>query len=106
MNVQILVYKFLFTIVFFWKRKNLHETFHILKMNTPFEKEPHFENENTFQKRTTFWKWKHLPKKTTFSEWKLILLPLMDKLRQVKLQIKQTNNKKHIHKSQFELNGL
>ena len=32
-------------------------------MKTPFEKESHFENENTFRKRTMFWKWKHLVKK-------------------------------------------
>ena len=36
------------TIVFFRKRKKPHETFHILKMKTPFEKVPRFENENTF----------------------------------------------------------
>ena len=38
-TVQIFVYKFLFTIVFFGKRKKkTHETFHILKMKTHFEK--------------------------------------------------------------------
>ena len=47
-TVQIFVYKFLFTIVFFAKGKNTHETFHILKMKTLFEKEPHFGNENSF----------------------------------------------------------
>ena len=36
---------------FLEKGKKPHETFHILKMKTPLEKEPHFENENTFQKR-------------------------------------------------------
>jgi hypothetical protein len=29
------------------KGKKNHETFHILKMKTHFEKEPHFGNENT-----------------------------------------------------------
>ena len=53
-TVQIFVYKFLYTIEIFGKRKKTHQTFHILKMKTPFEKEPHFGNENTFQKRTTF----------------------------------------------------
>ena len=57
MTVQIFVYKFLFTIVFFGKRKNnTHETFHILKMKAISKKnhilemnaysETHFENEN------------------------------------------------------------
>ena len=46
--------------MFFGKKE---KTFHILKMKTPFEKESHFENENTFRKRTMFWKWKHLVKK-------------------------------------------
>jgi hypothetical protein len=36
------------------KGKITQKTFQILKMKTPFEKEPHFENENTFGKRTTF----------------------------------------------------
>ena len=31
------------------KGKNTHETFHILKMKTHFEKEPHFENGSSFQ---------------------------------------------------------
>ena len=54
-------YRFLTTetnsnkIVFSEKGKKTHETFHILKMKTLFEKEQHFENENTFQKRTTLW---------------------------------------------------
>ena len=44
-TVQIFVYKSLFTIVFFGKRKNnTHETFHILKMKAHFENAPHFEN--------------------------------------------------------------
>ena len=43
--VQIFVYKFLFS--FSEKGKNNHETFHTLKMKTHFEKEPHFENENS-----------------------------------------------------------
>ena len=57
-TVQIFVYKFLFTIVFFGKRKKPHETFHIFKMKTHFEKKnilkmkahskPHLENENMF----------------------------------------------------------
>ena len=33
------------------KEKNTHETFHILKMKTHFEKEPYFENESTFLKK-------------------------------------------------------
>ena len=50
MTVQIFVYKFLFTIVLFGKRKKTtHETFHILKMKTHFEKELHFENESSFR---------------------------------------------------------
>ena len=62
MTVQIFVYKFLFTIVFFGKMKEkTHETFHILKIKTPFEKnrilkmktpsenEPHFENGSSFR---------------------------------------------------------
>ena len=40
-NVKIFVYN----CVFRKKKKNTHETFHILKMKTHFEKEPHFENE-------------------------------------------------------------
>ena len=56
---QVFVYKFLFTIVFFgkrkkkltkpftfWKWKHLLKKNHILKLRTPLEKEPHFENEN------------------------------------------------------------
>ena len=43
-------YIFLFTIVFFGKRKNsTHKTFHILKMKAHFEKEPHFKNKSSFQ---------------------------------------------------------
>jgi hypothetical protein len=39
-----------FTIVFFGKRKkDTHQTFHILKMKAHFEKEPHFDNESSFQ---------------------------------------------------------
>ena len=39
------MYRFLFTIVFFGKRKNnTHETFHILKIKT--HSETHYENEN------------------------------------------------------------
>ena len=42
-NVQIL-----FSIVFSEKGKNnTHKTFHIFKMKTHFEKEPHFENESS-----------------------------------------------------------
>ena len=49
-TVQIFVYKSLFTIVFFGKRKNsTHETFHILKMKAHFENEPHFGNESSLQ---------------------------------------------------------
>ena len=47
--------------MFFGKRKKKHKTSHILKLKTPLEKEPHFENGN--QKGTKFWKWKHLLKK-------------------------------------------
>ena len=62
-TVQIFVYKFLYTIVFFGERKiKPHKIIHILKMKTTFEKDPHFENENTFRKRTTFWESK-LPSK-------------------------------------------
>ena len=54
---QIFVHKFLFTFVFFGKKgTKTHETFHILKLKTPFEKQPHFENENTFKKE-----WKLIP---------------------------------------------
>ena len=54
------MYRFLFTIVFFGKRKNtIHQTFHILKMKhiskkkhvletTKAHSETHFENENMF----------------------------------------------------------
>ena len=46
------MYRFLFIIVFFGKRKNkIHKTFHILKMKAHFEKEPHFENENMFREK-------------------------------------------------------
>ena len=31
-------------------------------MKIHFKKEPYFENENTSDKGTTFWKWKHLSK--------------------------------------------
>ena len=31
------------------KEKKPHETFHILKMKTHFEKEPYFENESSFR---------------------------------------------------------
>ena len=48
MTVQIFVYKFLFTIVFFGKRKKTL-TKPEMKMKTHFEKEPHFENESSFQ---------------------------------------------------------
>ena len=49
-TVQIFVYRFLFTIVFFGKRKNnTHKIFHILKMKAYFEKEQHFENESSFR---------------------------------------------------------
>ena len=59
-TVQIFVYKFLFTIVFFRKRKNnTHETLkiwkwkHILETNYILEmkahSETHFENENRFK---------------------------------------------------------
>ena len=49
-TVQIFVYMFLFTIVFFRKmRNNTQETSHILKMKALFEKEPHFGNESSFQ---------------------------------------------------------
>ena len=42
--LQIFVYNCVF-----WKRKNnTHETFHILKMKAHFEKEPHFGNERSF----------------------------------------------------------
>ena len=42
-TVQIFVYKFLFTIVFFGKKKNnTHETFHILKMKAPSNNETIF----------------------------------------------------------------
>ena len=41
---------FVYNCVFRKKEKKTHETFHILKMKTPFEKEPHFENESSFQK--------------------------------------------------------
>ena len=51
------MYRFLFTIVFFGKRKNnTHKTFHILNMKAHFEKETHFENESSLQ--NPFWKWK------------------------------------------------
>ena len=53
------MYRFLFTIVFFGKRKNnTHKTFNIFKMKAYFEKEPHFENESSY--RNPFWKWKHV----------------------------------------------
>ena len=42
-TLQIFVYKFLFTIAFFGKRKNnTHKTFYILKMKAHCKKEPHF----------------------------------------------------------------
>ena len=44
-TVQIFVYN----CVFQKKEKNTHETFHILKTKTHFEKEPHFENGSSFQ---------------------------------------------------------
>ena len=48
-TINIFVYEFLFTTVFFGKRKNnTHETFHILKMKAHFEKEPHFGSESSF----------------------------------------------------------
>ena len=46
--VQIFVYRFLFTIVFFGKRKKQSQNL------------SHFRNESPLQKRTTFWKWKHV----------------------------------------------
>ena len=47
-TVQIFAYKFLFTVVFFGKRKNnAHKTFHILKMKAHFKKK-HFRNESSF----------------------------------------------------------
>ena len=53
------MYRFLFTIVFFVKKKNnTHKTFHILKMKARLKKEPHFENESSFC--NPFWKWKHV----------------------------------------------
>ena len=72
-TVQIFVYKLLFTIVFFgkknknswktshnfskvttfWKWKHLSKKNHVLKMKTPLEKEPHFENGSSF--RNVFW---------------------------------------------------
>ena len=49
MTEQIFVYNFVTTVVFFGKKKRKPcETSHILKMKTPFEKEQHLENENTF----------------------------------------------------------
>ena len=35
---------------FLEKEKKNRKTFYTLKMKKPFEKEPHFENESTFQK--------------------------------------------------------
>ena len=53
------MWRFLLTIVFFGKKnKNTHKTFHILKMKTQWEKDPHFENGSSFQ--NPFWKWKHV----------------------------------------------
>ena len=51
------MYRFLFTIVFFGKRKNnTHKTFCILRMKAHFENEPHFKNKSSF--RNPIWKWK------------------------------------------------
>ena len=54
------MYRFLFTIVFFGKRKdNTHQTFHILKMKAHLKKEPHLEMKTLskthllFQSKTT-----------------------------------------------------
>ena len=49
-TIQIFIYKFLSTIVFFGKRKNnTHKTFHILE--TKAHSETHFENENIFSEK-------------------------------------------------------
>ena len=60
MTVQIFIYKFLFTIGFFCRKKEkTHETFHTFNMKKHFEKkklkmkahsETHFENEHIFGK--------------------------------------------------------
>ena len=42
-TIQIFVYKFLFTIMFFWKKKKQHS-----------QNLSHFENESTFRKRLLF----------------------------------------------------
>ena len=69
MTVQIFVYKFLFTIVFFgkrkktltkpltfWKWKHISKKNHILEMKV--HSKTHFGNESSFQ--NPFWKWKHV----------------------------------------------
>ena len=40
---------FVYNCVFRKKEKYTHKTFHILKMKTHFEKEPHFENGSSFR---------------------------------------------------------
>ena len=45
---HVFVYKWVFT-VFRKKEKKTHETFHILKMKTPFEKEPHLKMKTPFE---------------------------------------------------------
>ena len=47
---------FVHNCVFWKKEKTAHKTFHILKMKTHFEEEPHFGNKSSFQ--NPFWKWK------------------------------------------------
>ena len=42
----------------FWKWIHFSKKNHILKMKTPFEKEPHLENGSSFW--DVFWKWKHV----------------------------------------------
>ena len=41
-------------------------------MKTPFEKEPHFENESSF--RNPFWKWKHTYGKVRICKWQCTLI--------------------------------
>ena len=45
---------FVYNCFFRKDEKKPYKTSQFLKMKTPFKKEQHFENENTFQKRTTF----------------------------------------------------
>ena len=54
------------------KKSKTNEAFHILKMKTPFEKEPHFENESSF--RNPFWKWKHTYGKVRICKWQCTLI--------------------------------